>query len=67
MERKTITFTEAEIYYLQTLIQEHYAERGVKLSFNQLIKSLLQPSIIEARDYIAKEGFNEWKAERRGR
>ena len=66
MERKTITFTEAELYYIQSLIQEHYAERGVKLSFNQMIRTLLAPSIIESRDYVASKGFHDWKAERRG-
>tara|TARA_Y100000592_G_C5479863_1_gene324661 strand:+ start:5745 stop:5948 length:204 start_codon:yes stop_codon:yes gene_type:complete len=64
MERKTISFTEAEIYYLQELIKEHYAERGVKLSFNQMVRTLLCPHIIEARDYVATKGFHEWKAER---
>ena len=66
MERKTITFTEAELYYIQTLIQEHYNERGIKLSFNQMIRSLLGPNIIEARDFIATKDFQSWKDERRG-
>ncbi len=53
--RLTITLTSFEHRCLEALIQHHYNETGVILSKNAYIRSVLVPSLRDARDYLVPD------------
>lgn len=66
LKRVEVRLTLQELKCLEALIQEHYNDKGVALSKNQFLRSLIAPSLQEAQNWLVWEEGEKEERKARG-